>query len=91
MIKFRSQKFKYHPVSGYIWLEGKGRGKDKREAGRWTGTLRPFRKGEFNPSETNTESHKMHQTNVWEGNQRDNKAVKRMVYLVMRHLTKNSK
>lgn len=76
---------KYHPASERIYM---ARGKDRREAGRQIATPRLFRKGEFNPSESNTESHKIHQTNVWEGNQRGGKAVKQMVYSVMRHLTK---
>lgn len=49
---------------------------------------RPFRKGEFKPSETDTESHEIHQTNTREGNQKGDKSVKQMVYFVIRHLTK---
>lgn len=67
--------------------------KYKREAGRQGGTprlsqQRPFRKEEFNPSKTNTESHKIYQTNVWEGNQKGNKSMKQMVNFVMCHFTK---
>lgn len=76
-------------------MSGEGQKKDKREAGRERSTPRlsqprPFRKGEFNPKETNTESHKIHQANVWEGNQRGEKSMKQMVYFVM-SLDKNRK
>lgn len=76
-----------------MYRGGGGRDTGKREAGRQSGTprlsqQRPFRKGEFNPSETNTESHKIHQTNIWEGDPRGDKSMKQMVYFVMRHLTK---
>lgn len=72
---------------------GKKKKKDKREAGRESSTPRlsqewPFGKGEFNPNETNTESHKIHQANVWEGNQKGEKSMKQMVCFIMRHCTK---
>lgn len=73
---------------------GKKKKKDKREAGREKSTPRlsqqkPFRKGEFNPKEANIESHKIHQANVWEGNQKGERSVKQMVYFVS--LYKNRK
>lgn len=76
----------------YVWSGGRGK-TSKREAGGERGTprlsqQRPFRKGEFNPTETNTESHKIHQTNVWERNRKGDKSMKQMVYFVMCHLTK---
>lgn len=79
----------------YVWrkIKKKKKRKDKREAGRQSGTPRlsqqkPFRKREFNPGETHTETHKIHQTNVWEANQKGDKSMKQMVVFEMRHLTK---
>lgn len=68
----RSQK-------GYICLE-RVQKKDKREAGRERSTprlsqQRPFRKGEFNPKETNTESHKIHQARKYMGRKSEGREV----------------
>lgn len=74
-------------------MSGGGKKKDKREAGRERSTPRltqerPFGKGEFNPKETKTESHKIRQANVWEGNQKGEKSMKQMVYFLLCHFTK---
>lgn len=74
-------------------MSGGGKKKDKREAGRESSTpglsqQTPFGKGEFNPNETNRESHKVQQANVWEGNQKGEKSMKQMVCFVMCYCTK---
>lgn len=65
----------------------KGSRKRERSTPR-SSQQKPFGKGEFNPKKTNIESHKRHQANVWEGNEKGERSVKQMVCFVMCHFTK---